>query len=82
MATDLTAYAREGQAKPDSKNPWLWSSDTWCAYAAGQKMAGMSTITRAWKSRGHSVRVETVGGSVFTVRFSGKELAEITVTRN
>ena len=82
MAADLTAYARDGQAKPDSKNPWLWSSDTWCAYAAGQAMKGMATITKAWKSRGHSVKAKTVGNSVVTVKFSGKDLGTVEVTRN
>jgi hypothetical protein len=72
MPTDLTAYAREGQ-KPETTNPYMRSSDSWMAFEAGRQIVGMSDVKRAWKSRGHSVKIDTKGGSTVTVTFGGKK---------
>lgn len=82
MITDLTSFAREGQ-KPETKNPHMWSSDSWMAFEAGRQIAGSSDVKRAWKSRGHSVKIETKGGSTITVTFGGKkDFGVQTVTRD
>ena len=82
MPTDLTAYASEGQ-KPETKNPYMWSSDSWMAFEAGRQIVGSSDVRRAWKGRGHSVKIDTMGGSTITVTFGGKKtFGVLTVTRD
>jgi hypothetical protein len=51
------------------------------AFRAGQQMTGTSVVVRCRKSRGHSIKAETIGGNTFTVKFAGKDLSSITVNR-
>lgn len=82
MTNDLTAMCQAGQNGPELANPYLFSSDTWLAFRAGQLIAGMSTVRRCLKSRGHSVRIETAGGSKIVVKATGKRLEHIAVERS
>lgn len=77
----MTTACQDGQNANPGPVPFLWSSDLWMAFRAGQQMTGTSLVVACRKSRGHSVKAETIGGSVFTVRFAGKDLSSITVDR-
>ncbi len=83
MPTDLTEEVRAGtKADAWTKNPYLFSSDAWLGFEAGRRINGMSTVRRAWKSRGHRVKAETTGGSTVTVTFRSKLLDIATVDRS
>lgn len=72
MATELTDECKAGYA--GEANPHLHSSDAWLAHEAGKRLTGMSGVKDCFKSRGHSVRVHTTGGS--TIRLTYRYGAE------
>ncbi len=86
MATDLTAETIEGfdaleklstRDNPGGKrNPYLFSSDSWLAFEAGQALCerGLTRPERAHKSRGCSVRIVTSGQTEFLFKASGDDL--------
>jgi hypothetical protein len=85
MATKLTDECKAGAAARTAMNvdvPYLFSSDSWLAYRAGQQIRGMSGIRRCTKSRGYSVRIETTGGSLIIATFEGRDLGIITIERS
>ncbi len=77
----MTAACQEGQNANPGPSPYLRSSDLWMAYRAGQQMTGTSLVVRCRKSRGHSIKAETIGGNTYTVKFAGKNLSTITFER-
>jgi hypothetical protein len=81
MTDIMTTACQDGQNANPGPAPHLWSSDLWMAFRAGQQMAGTSLVVRCRKSRGHSIRAETIGGNAFIVKFAGKNLSSITVDR-
>lgn len=84
MATNLTAEFIEGYNAQDAQidNPYLWSSDSWLAYDAGAAFAkyGYSTPTRAAKSRGYSLRVQTAAND-FTITYNAALSAAVIVRK-
>jgi len=59
----------------DGPNPHIWSSNNWLLFEAGNlfRNGGWSTPIRAKKSRGYTVRVETIAND-FLIRFDGDDL--------
>lgn len=88
MATDLTTECKAGYeqgftANGFADNPYLFSSDCWLAFIAGQKLAGISGVKSCRKSRGYSVKViSTSGVGAYRVIFAGKRLDDILIIRD
>lgn len=86
MATDLTQECIKGYRNADKTdwrdnapaNPFLWSSDSWLAFEAGEHMGrnGLTVPARVTKSRGYSVKVRTIGGTDFLYRATGDNLSD------
>lgn len=81
MATNLTAECKAGYADMNARNPYLFSSDSWVAFAAGQKLYGISGVRKCYKSRGYSVRVESVSNTTYVVTLRGDKLDDIFIYR-
>ncbi len=80
--TDLLKEVLEGYAAlPRTTNPYLYSSPAYLGFRAGQALVGFSIPKKARMSRGYSVRVETGGGNIITVKFSGESLRIVDIVR-
>lgn len=85
MATNLTAECKAGYeqgftANGFADNPYLFSSDSWLAFIAGQKLAGISGVKSCHKSRGYSVKVASTSGTgSFRVTFAGDRLDKVMI---
>lgn len=71
---DLTEQCLAGNAAPTAPCNYLFSSDYWLAFRAGQKCVGME-IASCHKTRGHAVRVVTKQGGLVLVSIRDKDVS-------
>jgi len=62
-------------ASNNAPNPHMWSSTYWMLFEAGRiwNRCGRSQPINAWKSRGYTVRIDTIANA-FVVDFVGDDL--------